>query len=349
MLLSAGNLGDDLLRTIGCLALTLLWAASLWGQRYELVEPSGLVTGTVDIQRGRLILYERSGERVYFNREARYDSADGRLLGFFSFQLNRVLRFPRSGSGRMQTADLGAAAPRYQNSLRVVRPATTTTDRGIGFGGNPLARGYIDPYFSGYRGAVPPQQSVIVDSQTVTNPPLDPVRVAFRNDGPRELKVTVVDLKDGSQTRSLRVEPGKSRGLQLQRDPSATRTVTYRVITPAGESTTRDVQTEVQPKHRYEVVVHEWVMQSIAIDRTGKSPSSIEGVNFQGRPLGRFPLPPGPQLQSGTIDVYSAARSRGNEFAIPPIYPREQRDADNGSPLEQTIFEIQRDALLKRN
>jgi hypothetical protein len=330
------------MRMLLCFCLAILLAHEGWGQRYELVEPSGLVSGTVDVQRGRLILYERSGDQVYFNREARYDSADGRLLGYFSFKLNRVLRFPKSGSGRMQTADLGAAAPRYQNSERVVQPAASPADPTIAFGGDPRARGYIDPYVAGYRGRVPPPQSVMIDSQTVANPPLPPARVTFRNDGPRDLRVTLVDLKDSSQTRSMRVRPGASADLQLARDSGATRTVVYRLSAPTGETTTREVHTDVQPKDRYEVIVHEWVMQSIAIDRTGKSPNPIEDVNLAGNPLGRFPLPPGPQLHSGTIDVYSAARSRGNERTIAPIYPREKLPADPATPLEQTILELQR-------
>jgi hypothetical protein len=335
-------------RSLCYLSLALLLAPSAWGQRYELVEPSGLVSGAVDVQRGRLIVYERSGEQVYFNREARYDSADGRFLGYFSFKLNRVLRFPKSGSGLIQTADLGAAAPRFQNSERVVRPADPAASRSNGLRGAPLPRSYIDPYVAGYRSAVPPPQSVLVDSRTVANPPLAPVRVSFRNDGPRDLKVTVVDLKDSSRTRSMRIQPGEVADVQLVRDASAKRTVVYRVSTPSGETTTREVHTEVQPKYRYEVIVHEWVMQSIAIDRTGKSPDRVEEINFQGRPLGRFPLPPGPQLQSGTIDVDTAARSRGNERTIAPIYPREQRSTNTASPLERAVLELQRAALEGR-
>lgn len=327
------------------LSLVVLLAATAWGQRYELVEPSGLVSATVDVQRGRLLLQERSGEQVYFNRDARYDSDDGRLLGYFSFELNRVLRFPKSGSGPMQTADLADAAPRFQNSLRVVRPAVAGSTRPWALSGNPGAVSYIDPYLAGYRGAVPWPQSVLIDSTTISNPPLPPVRVSFRNDGSRDLRVTVVDLKDSSRTRAMRIRPGDIADVQLLRDPSAKRIVHYRVITPSGETTTREVQTEIQPKFRYEVVVHEWVMQSIAIDRTGKSPNQIEDVNLQGNPLGRFPLPPGPQLQSGTIDVYSAARSRGNEATIAPIFPREKGLADAATPLERAILELQRAAV----
>jgi hypothetical protein len=119
-------------------------------------------------------------------------------------------------------------------------------------------------------------------------------------------------------------------------------------VSATGESFTKEIVAEVPAADRYEVVVHEWAVQSVAIDRTGKSPDRVESTNFQGRPLGRFPLPPGPQLQSGTIDVDTAARSRGNEKTIAPIYPREQRSTNTASPLERAVLELQRAALEGR-
>jgi hypothetical protein len=354
------------MRTLWCLSLVILVAPEAWAQRYELVEPSGLVSGTVDAVRGRLVVYERSGERVHFSREARYDSADGRLLGYFNFELNRVLRFPKSGTGVMQTANLQDAAPRFQNTLRIARPVgvvpagnvlvgpgrddTEPSSRAIAgirpgrYSGDRFAPIYVDPYVSRYRGAGPLAQSVLIDSKTVPNPPLPPARVSFRNDGPREIQVAVVDLKNPSGTRSMRIRPAEVVDVQLTRDAGAKRVAHYRVVTLSGETITKRIQTEVQPTYRYEVVVHQWEMQSIAIDRTGKSPNRIEDINFQGLGLGRFPLPPGPQLNSGTIDVYRAARGRGNEGTISPIFPRDELRADSASPLERAVLELQRAA-----
>ena len=102
------------MRSLLCVSMVLIFAQTSWGQRFELVEPSGLVSATVEIGRGRLLVYERSGERIYFSREGRYDSADRRFVGYFNFELNRVLRFPSSGSGVLQTADLDDVAPRFQ-------------------------------------------------------------------------------------------------------------------------------------------------------------------------------------------------------------------------------------------
>jgi len=339
------------MRPFLCLSLAILLAADAWGQRFELVEPSGLVSAAVEVRTGRLLVLERSGERIHFSREARYDSADGRFVGYFNFELNRVLRFPRSGSGLLQSADLDDLTPRFRNTIRIVRPVGAIADQHAiarpwqsQFNGPIFMPGYVDPYVSGYSSAGPLAQAVLIDSQTIPNPPLGDARILLRNDGPREIQVAVVDLKEPSGTRSMRIRPAEAAEVLLARDAGGQRVANYRVVTQYGESIIKEVRTDIPAPIRYEVVVHEWAMQSIAIDRTGKSPNLIEDINFQGRGLGRFPLPPGPQLQSGTIDVYRAARSRGNAAAIAPIVPRDDRPADSASPLERAILEAQRAA-----
>ena len=92
---------------------------------------------------------------------------------------------------------------------------------------------------------------------------------------------------------------------------------------------------------RYEFIVHEWVLQSIAIDRTGTSPSPIEDANYHGKGLGRFSLPPGTQLQSGTLDVYRAASSAQNRGTVAPITAQEKQVGDGLSPLERAVLQLQ--------
>jgi hypothetical protein len=329
--------------------MVLLLTHTSWGQRFELVEPSGLVSATVEVGRGRLIVYERSGERIYFSREARYDSADGRFVGYFNFESNRVLRFPRSGSGVLQTADLDDVAPQFRNTIRIARPLGTAPDRSAIADAPPIVSGYTHPpyaapYTAGYRSAVPGAQSVLIDAETIPNPPLPTARVVLHNSGPREIQVTVVDLKNPRGTRSMRIKPADAAEVQLARDGGSKRIEHYRVVTPDGELITKEFVTEIPPTLRYEVVVHEWAMQSVAIDRTGKSPNVIEDIHFQGRGLGRFHLPPGPQLQSGTIDVYTAARNRGNQGTIRPIVPLGPLPSDTASPLERAVLDAQRAA-----
>lgn len=83
-------------------------------------------------------------------------------------------------------------------------------------------------------------------------------------------------------------------------------------------------------------------MQSVAIDRTGKSPSVIEDINMQGRGIGRFVLPAGSHLQSGTIDVYQMAEAVGNPGAVAPLVPDERfPGSQNATPLERAILDAQ--------
>jgi len=341
------------MRSLMCLSIVLLLTHTSWGQQFELVEPTGLVSATVEVGRGRLIVYERGGERIYFSREARYDSADRRFVGYFNFELNRVLRFPRSGSGVLQTADLDDVAPQFRNTIRIARPLGTAPNSRAIAGVPPIfpddtQSPYADPYASGYRSVVPRAQSVLIDSETIPNPPLPPALVVFRNDGPREIQVAVVDTKNPRGTRSMRIRPADATEIQLARDGGSKRIEHYRVVTPGGELITKEFVTQIPPTLRYEVVVHEWTVQSVAIDRTGKSPNVIEDIRFQGRGLGRFHLPPGPQLESGTIGVYTAAQNRGNQGTIRPIVPRDPQPVDTASPLERAILEAQHAAQRRQ-
>lgn len=80
-----------------------------------------------------------------------------------------------------------------------------------------------------------------------------------------------------------------------------------------------------------------------SIDLTGKSPNPIEDINFQGRGIGRFPLPAGDELVGGTIDVYRAALAAENPGAVAPLTPAEQgQTSDKPSILERAVLEAQR-------
>ncbi len=351
------------MRSLLSLSIVFLCSLAASGQQYDLVEATGIASGSIELGAGRLVVYQSDGQRHFFSRQASYDSPDGRFVGYFSSQFNRVLRFPRTGSGYLQTADLDDLSPRFRNTRYMVRPAAaaagparpTRPTLGIGWGpGGDLPRynpGYVPPVVAGYRGGsyfggysywLP--QSVLIDSQTIPNPPLPAARVVFRNDGPRELEVGVVDLIDPVATRSIRIRPAASVELELQRDAGARRIAHYRVITPLGESITNEIVTDVPAEPRYEIVVHEWAVQSVAIDRTGKSPNQIEEINFQGRGIGSFPLPAGSSLQSGTIDVYRAAKSSGNAGSIAPLIPNDDQGRDSASALDRAILEAQQGA-----
>jgi hypothetical protein len=334
-----------MMRSLLCLTALLAGSASVSADQFDLVEASGIASGRIEVERGRLVVYQASGQRTYFSRQPRYDSAGGEYVGYFSDQWNRVLRFPRSGSGYLQTADLDDFSPRFRNTQFAVRQRVTTVGPAITTGPS-IVRGYRgdpyhgDPYRGGYLPALP--QSVLIDSQTIPNPPLPPARVVLYNDGPRELQVGVFDLQSKSGIRSTRIAPAAGVEFDLERDAGAKRVAHYRVISPTGDFFTKEIVTEVPAADRYEVVVHEWAVQSVAIDRTGKSPNLIEDINFQGRGIGRFRLPPGPQLRSGSINIYAAAKNQGNEGTIAPIFPSQERSGETTSPLERAILESQR-------
>jgi hypothetical protein len=337
-----------MMRAVACLGIALV-AAAVVAQDYEIVDRLGHVSASATIARGRLTIVESTGQRVVFDREPRYDSADGQLLGFYNADLQRVLRFPIQGHGLMQVADLDRPNPAFRQTQRSVRPAEV--DLGIGYVpgyGNPgYGAGYPlpvpsaspYPYVWGYRPPLP--RSVLLDSKTVANPPLEPVLLELGNGGPREILVTVVDLRTG-ETNEHRIGPAQQVQVKFQRDAGGKRFQRYQTVTPAGASVVKEVVSEIAPAIRYELTVREWVVQSIAIDRTGKSPTVIEDVNYQGNGLGRFTLPPGQKLQSGQLDVYRAAISAANRGSIAPIPVQEKPIGDGLSPLERAIQNLQR-------
>ena len=341
---------------IGVLISMLSVATARGQQDFDLVEPTGQVTATAQLGWGRLLVHGQTGQRVYFSRDAQYDSADGRFIGYFSHAVDRALRFPRSGTGVMQTASLRDPQPRFRNTRRAVRSRPAVRPRG-GQAGTPLLASV--PIFPGQ--LIGPQanvfmlgppllwprpQSILLGTTMIPNASIPPAKLELLNDGRRELRVGIQDLENSTASRALRIQPGSIEKIELARDSGGKRIAHYRVITPSGYAVTREIITEIQPAIRYEFVVHEWAMQSVSIDRTGKSPNVIEDINFQGRGIGRFFLPPGPMLQSGVIGVYSAAVRQRNAGAVPPLVPDRNlpRRGSGGSALEDTVLEAQRAA-----
>ncbi len=276
------------------------------------------------------------------------------------------MRFPAAGRGVMQVADLDRPNPRFQNTTRSVRPSEVdpiiryapnhpaggygagTYGSGFGYGSGAYGGGYGstgDRYTSSYPyvwGYSPPQpRSVLIESKTIANPPLEPATLLLANGGPREVLVTIVDLKTKT-SQQRRIRPSEQVEITVARDAGGKRLQRYQSVTLAGDSVVKEIVSEIRPAVRYELVVHEWVMQSIAIDRTGKSPSVIEDVNFQGKGLGRFTLPPGDELQGGTLDVYQAAISVANRGSIAPITAQEKAIGNGLSPLERAVQDLQR-------
>ena len=317
---------------------------------FELIEPSGYVTAQIQTRPGQLVVYQSNGERITYTRDRRYDSRSGRFLGYYNQTLARILRFPASGSGRMQTADLDDPLVVYTFTRRIVRPVTISGRR---LRPSNLSPVYVPPpilpsygndpgpplYAQSYPSRQP--QSVILESKVVPHPELPPASVTLRNGGPREVQVTLVDHKNGGRNRSIQLASGAAETIKFFRDPGATRVEKVRIESLSGESVTKEIKSDIEPQSRYEIVVHEIRLQSIAIDRTPGGNNAIEDINQTGLGIGRFDLPPGPELQSGTIDVYLAAKSQGNAQSIAPILATEDAPISR-DPLEQAIIDARR-------
>ena len=183
-------------------------------------------------------------------------------------------------------------------------------------------------------------RSVLVSRNLIANPPLAPATVQFANSYREALRLTITDIKKKQTLVSENIGPKQSISVQLPRDAGGRSVEVYQALGLDGTYQNREVVREIPPTVRYQVTVHQWQVQSIAIDRTGKSPNVIEDINMQGRGLGMFSLPPGNQLQDGQIDVYQSAVGAQNQGAIAPIQPLNSVDQEPVDPLRRVIEEL---------
>lgn len=314
------------------------------GQSFQLVEPSGQVTGKIRIDRGLLTFFDAGGQPITYVRDRRYDSRGGDLIGFYNAALARILKFPRSGLGQFLYADLDEFAPRDRLSVRSVRPI------GHGHPVNPPHRGlfadaftYSVPLPNAGAAFIPPigqlgPQSTLIESKRVALPAIEPVELTLLNGGDRAIQVTLFDAKRPGKKPTFQIHPGQSETIRLPRDASERLVQTYEVITPGGAALIQEKTRLIAPPPRYQITVHQWRVQSVSIDRTVAGQNRIDDVNVQGQPVGSFRLPPGSDLQSGTIDVFTEATAALNQGAFQPILS-ERKSRDSMSPLERQILD----------
>ncbi|MEP0343406.1 hypothetical protein [Rhodopirellula bahusiensis] len=346
---------------------------------FDLVEPTGAVTGRISLRRGRLIYRHGDGRQVVYDRAGRFDTLDGQFLGYYNTLLARVLKFPRSGFGNFLYADLDNFHPFPQASYRSVHPVGIGPIGGPVFG--PWAGGYVNQSVTYYGGgfgmpwlAPPPAIGwgvnhiplgpaplgilpvspiplnpgpVPIDTRRVALPDLPPAKIRFTNSSQRDVNVTLTDSRQAGLSKTFRLAPAETHDMKLRRDAGHEWVETFEVLSPDGQWITREVRHQIAPQSRYEVVVHEWRIQSVAIDRTARGNNRIEDINMQGKGIGRFLLPPGPELADQTIDVFQSARAMQNQGSVTPIIPDDQlqeqfRPSDRVSPFERAILEQQR-------
>ena len=192
--------------------------------------------------------------------------------------------------------------------------------------------GVLPPVFSEYRS---------VTRELRPEPPLEPALVEFVNSHSKELWVLVADRGDPAKSLRLRIPAGKSETVSLVRDAGGTLVEVYEYGAP-GLTQRDELATPLPPSVRYDVSVYEVAVQSIAIDRTVPG-GKLENVNYSPKSVGWFELAPGPELESGPLDVFQTAGRQGNAGAVRRIDPSEwQPQTTPADPVESLLDEFRK-------
>ncbi len=181
-----------------------------------------------------------------------------------------------------------------------------------------------------------------VTTEIITNQTLAPAEIELKNSHRYALVVALGDTRKGQEFEQLRIEPGESLVVTLDRDAGARYVETIEVRLPGGVWDQRRFVTEIPPQALYDLSVYEEHLQSIAIDATGTSPNVIEDVNYVPKSVGWLPLPGGPAMpQSGVIDVYARAKAAKNPGAVRRLDPDQFDDQGSSDPLETILDRVQ--------
>lgn len=206
----------------------------------------------------------------------------------------------------------------------------------------PLAPGQVIPVPVPFLVPAPQPQSVLIDSQRLPDPPAPPARIELANTTPSKLQVEFIDLLESRSVASRDIEPGTSIPIRVPRTVGGKLVETYRTYGPFGDITDHQVTRTIPAEIRYELVVRRWQIQSLAIDRTGKSPNPIEAMNLVGQGVGRFRFPAGPSLSDGRIDVHRAAIAAGNAGSVSPLVPPDDGHGLPSDPLQDALRSVGR-------
>lgn len=181
-----------------------------------------------------------------------------------------------------------------------------------------------------------------VSTEIVPNAPLPPVEVTLENNHRYALVLLLGDSRQGDSFEQIRVEPGSSKGIALERDSGATIVETIEIRSPAGVWDRQQLVTAIPPRSFYDLSVYEEHLQSIAIDATGKSPHPIEDVNYVPKSVGWLPLPAGPDLPTAVrLDVYRRAKAANNPGAVRRMDPKQFDKQPDENPLESILQRFQ--------
>ncbi|MEZ5941919.1 MAG: RICIN domain-containing protein [Planctomycetaceae bacterium] len=181
----------------------------------------------------------------------------------------------------------------------------------------------------------PPRVPVFVSRKVVPNPPLEPATVELVNSHTAELWVLVSDLTNPTQSNRVKIPAGQSATFQLNRDAGARVIETWR-IPLTGIEEVREV--EVPPALLYDMSVYEIAVLSVVRDRTtNRGGGRINNVIGAPKSVGLYPVPPGPLLQSGTLDIYDQAKRQDNTGAVRRIDPKKWEDVGPKSSAQSPV------------
>jgi hypothetical protein len=181
-----------------------------------------------------------------------------------------------------------------------------------------------------------------VSHRYVPNPPLPPAQVDLLNRHSNALWVLVADRRAGGYQK-YRIPPGASERVLLDRDGGGQIVENYEVQTASGLWETQEWVNPIPPAMFYDFSVYEEFLQSISIDRTGKSPNPIEDINYQPKSIGWFLIPPGNTLPDVVqMDVLAQAKAANNPGAVRRVDPKMlEKEPLSDDPLKALLQEIQ--------
>ncbi len=179
-----------------------------------------------------------------------------------------------------------------------------------------------------------------VQQEIIANPPLPPAQLTLTHSHRHAVFVLLADQRQPGKVQQIRIEPNQTATLTLDRDAGARLVESYEVRSASGLWDRQQITTAIPPQALYDISVYEEFLQSIAIDRTGKSPNVIEDVNYMPKSVGWFAIPPGAQLpQASTMDVLAQAKSANNPGAVRPM-DKSQFEKPKADPLEKILEDV---------
>ena len=284
-------------RGIACLVLCMAvvcTARQAAAEQFLLHDPANPQTQTlVDISEQDMTVVMNpntpQAREYYYTRHALLDSPDGRYWAYERAAVSQYIRWPVDGRGYPLTfIGNGPWQPSQKQIVALPQP--------------------------------PPPPQPTVTTQVVPNRPLPAATIELVNTHREDIVVSLVDKRDpNGRGTEIRIPAGGSAKHQIERDAGATQQTL--LISPSGDLLEVLDEQLIPPAEIYDVVVYEYKIVSVYIDRTGKDrtvparfrpPSTTKGL----RSIGVFPIPGGDVVTDGAqIDAYGAAKYQRNPGA----------------------------------